>query len=204
MATPLTICVYCGANAGADPDFERTARALGAAIAERGDRLVYGGGRVGLMGTVADAAIAAGGEVIGIIPKDMVDREVGHSGLTELIQTDSMHERKANMERLADAFIALPGGFGTLDESMEMLTWNQIGYVQKPVVFLDVNEYWAPLFTFLDHAVGRGLLKPHHRAMAQYTTTVDAALTAASTPAPATVSKWSDATVSNAPSTDQT
>ncbi|NNE11978.1 MAG: TIGR00730 family Rossman fold protein, partial [Ilumatobacter sp.] len=127
------ICVFCGSNPGADPAFAGVAADLGRALATADLGLVYGGGRVGLMGVVADAALAAGGEVLGFIPQALVDREVAHTGLTDLIITDSMHTRKAAMADHADGFIALPGGFGTLDEVIEILTWNQIGVIAKPV-----------------------------------------------------------------------
>jgi uncharacterized protein (TIGR00730 family) len=156
---------------------------------------VYGGGRVGLMGLVADAALAAGGDVYGYIPQALVDREVAHQGLTELIATDSMHTRKAAMCDGADGFIALPGGFGTLDELMEILTWNQLGIIAKPVALLDVNGFYAPLFEFLDHAAGSGLIKPAHRVIAQRAESVGEAVAIATGPAPASPSKWTDPTV---------
>lgn len=189
------ICVFCGANSGNDPSFVATAAELGRAIALAGHGLVYGGGRVGLMGTVADAAMSAGGEVVGFIPQALVDREVGHHGVTQLVVTDSMHTRKAAMADRADGFVALPGGFGTLDEVMEILTWNQIGSIAKPVALLDVGGYFASLFQFFDDAVGSGLIKPQHRAMAQRATTVEQALAIATGPAPASPSKWTDPSV---------
>lgn len=187
--------MYCGANPGNDPAFVAAAAELGAAIASAGHRLVYGGGRVGLMGTVADAALAAGGEVTGVIPQHLVDREVAHRGVTELVVTTSMHTRKEVMAERADGFIALPGGYGTLDEVLEVLTWNQIGTLSKPVAFLDVAGYYESLFRFFDEAAQAGLLMPAHRAAAQRATTVDAALAIATGPAPANVSKWTDPTV---------
>ncbi len=161
------ICVFCGANPGSDPVYAETAERLGAAIAAAGYSLVYGGGRVGLMGTVADAALRAGGEVIGVIPEALTGREVEHTGVTELVVTDSMHTRKAAMADRSQGFIALPGGFGTLDEVLEILTWNQIGIIAKPVVFLDVGGYYESLFRFFDDAVTAGLIKvgaPRHGA----------------------------------------
>ena len=130
---PLSLCVYCGSRKGDDPAFEAAARAVGSAIAERGWRLVYGGGRTGLMGSVADAALAGGGEVIGVIPRALVGRELGHAGLTELIVVDTMHERKRLMAERSDAFVALPGGIGTFEELFEVWTWLQLGYHDKPV-----------------------------------------------------------------------
>jgi uncharacterized protein (TIGR00730 family) len=189
------ICVFCGANPGRDPAFAATAAELGRAIALAGHGLVYGGGRVGLMGTVADATLAAGGEVVGFIPRALVDREVGHHGVTELVVTDSMHTRKAAMADRATGFVALPGGFGTLDEVMEILTWNQIGSIAKPVAFLDVGGYFDSLFRFFDDAVADGLIKPEHRAMAQRASSVAEAITIATGPAPTGPSKWTDPSV---------
>jgi len=190
-----TICVFCGANMGRDPAFAVAAVDLGVAIAGGGHDLVYGGGRVGLMGLLADAALAAGGQVTGFIPQALVEKEVAHSGLTELIVTDSMHARKAGMCDRADGFIALPGGYGTLDEVLEILTWNQIGTIAKPVAFLDVGGYFDLLFRFLDDAVEAGLVMPAHRLMAQRATTVADAIAIASGPAPASPSKWTDPSV---------
>jgi uncharacterized protein (TIGR00730 family) len=189
------ICVFCGANPGNDPAFAAAAEALGRAIALAGYGVVYGGGRVGLMGTVADAALGAGGEVHGFMPHALVEREVSHRGLTELVVTDSMHTRKAAMADMADGFIALPGGFGTLDEVMEILTWNQIGTIAKPVVFLDGNGYFDSLFRFFDEAVESGLIKPQHRAMAQRAASVERAIEVATGPAPSSPSKWTDPSV---------
>ena len=190
-----TVCVFCGANPGNDPAFAAEAKALGGALAERGHRLVYGGGRVGLMGVVADAALAAGGEVLGFMPQALVEREVGHHGLTELLVTDTMHTRKAAMADHADGFIALPGGYGTLDEVMEILTWNQIGTIAKPVAFLDGNGYFDSLFRFFDEAVAAGLIMPRHREMAQRASTVDGAIEIATGPAPVSPGKWTDPSV---------
>jgi uncharacterized protein (TIGR00730 family) len=190
-----SICVFCGANPGVGSAFARTARLLGEALAEGSHRLIYGGGRVGLMGILADAALGAGGQVIGFMPEALVAREVAHLGLSELVVTDSMHTRKSAMCDAADGFIALPGGYGTLDEVIEILTWNQIGTIAKPVAFVDVEEYFAKLFEFFDHGVVAGLIKPEHRAMAQRTTTVGEAITVAAGPAPFSPSKWTDPTV---------
>jgi uncharacterized protein (TIGR00730 family) len=141
------------------PAYAVAARALGAAAAERGLVVVYGGGRVGLMGAVADAALAAGGEVIGVIPEELVDRELAHSGLTELYIIGSLHERKAVMAELSDAFVALPGGFGTLDELVEQLTWSQLGLHAKPIGLLDVEGYWRPLIALARHATDEGFVR---------------------------------------------
>ncbi|MAT04187.1 MAG: TIGR00730 family Rossman fold protein [Acidimicrobiaceae bacterium] len=190
-----SLCVFCGANPGNDPAIVETATELGRTIAEHGHRLVYGGGRVGLMGTVADAALAAGGDVAGFIPKALADREVAHTGLTDLVITDTMHTRKQAMCDASDGVIALPGGYGTLDEVIEILTWNQIGTVAMPVAFLDVNGYFDSLFRFFDECVEAGLIMPAHRSMAQRAESVEAALAIATGPVPASPSKWTDPTV---------
>jgi uncharacterized protein (TIGR00730 family) len=153
------VCVFCGASSGRSPAYAEAARAFGAAAAARRVGVVYGGGRVGLMGAVADAALAAGGEVVGVIPQELVDRELAHGGLTELHVVGSLHERKALMAELADAFVALPGGFGTLDELLEQLTWSQLGLHAKPVGLLDVEEYWRPLIALARHATEEGFVR---------------------------------------------
>lgn len=159
------VCVFCGSNAGNRPEYAQAARALGTLLGQRGLGLVYGGGNVGLMGIVADAAMAAGAEVIGIIPEALMRMEVGHREVTELRIVGSMHERKAMMAQLSDAFIALPGGIGTMEELFEVWTWGQLGLHGKPAAFLDVAGYYAHLHTFLDHMAAEGFLKPRHRAM---------------------------------------
>lgn len=158
-----TICVYCGANPGNKPAYAAAAEALGKAIASQGMRLVYGAGNIGLMGIVADAALAAGGEVIGVIPQGLMEKEVGHQGLTQLHVVDSMHSRKAMMANLSDAFIALPGGFGTLEELAEIATWTQLGFHRKPLGLLNVEGFYDALLGFFDHAVREGFLKAVHR-----------------------------------------
>ncbi|MDC0687237.1 TIGR00730 family Rossman fold protein [Mitsuaria sp. RG] len=160
-----SVCVFCGASIGANPAYREAAIALGQAIARRGLTLVYGGGAVGLMGTVADAALAAGGEVIGIIPQSLMNAEIGHKGLTRLEVVDGMHARKARMAELSDAFIALPGGLGTLEELFEVWTWGQLGYHAKPLGLLDVNGFYEKLGGFLDQIVEEGFVRPQHRAM---------------------------------------
>jgi uncharacterized protein (TIGR00730 family) len=151
--------VFCGASSGRLPAYAEAARAFGAAAARRGLGVVYGGGRVGLMGAVAGGALSAGGEVIGVIPQELVDRELAHGGLSELHVVGSLHERKARMAELADAFVALPGGFGTLDELMEQLTWSQLGLHGKPVGLLDVEAYWRPLIELARHATAEGFVR---------------------------------------------
>jgi hypothetical protein len=162
-AHQIGICVFCGSSSGSEPEYLEDAKALGASIAEAGWRLIYGGASVGLMGAVADAALAAGGEVIGVIPQAIVDREVAHRGLTELHFVDTMHERKALMATFSQAFVALPGGFGTLDEFMEILTWAQLGIHSKPCILVNAEGYYDDLLTFLDHAVKQGFLKGSNR-----------------------------------------
>ena len=153
------VCVFCGSSSGRLPAYAETARAFGALLASRGLGLVYGGGRVGLMGALADGALAAGGEVVGVIPQQLVDRELAHAGVSDLRIVDSLHERKALMAANADAFVALPGGFGTLDELMEQLTWSQLGLHSKPVGLLDVADYWRPLIAFARHATEEGFVR---------------------------------------------
>ena len=159
------LCVFCGAAVGERPEYADAARALGRLLAERGIGLVTGGGSVGLMGVIADAVLDAGGEAIGVIPRSLVDRELGHGGMTSLYVVGSMHERKALMHELSDAFVALPGGYGTLDELFEALTWRQLGIHGKPVAMLDTLGYWEPLKGLLDGLVDGGFV--HHGNRAQ-------------------------------------
>lgn len=156
------VCVFCGSSTGTEPAYLDAAIALGERLAGAGVGLVYGGGAVGLMGAVADAALTAGGEVTGVIPVGLFRKEVGHTGLTTLHEVDSMHDRKRLMYELADAFIALPGGLGTLEELAEVLTWNQLGILSKPVALLDVGGFWDPLVHWLTEAVEAGFIKPEH------------------------------------------
>lgn len=159
------ICVYCGANAGERPDYADAARRTAAVLAARDIELVYGGGSIGLMGVLADAALAAGGRVVGVIPEHLNEREIAHAGLSELHVVRSMHERKALMMQRADAFIALPGGLGTLEELFEILTWAQLGLHRKPVGLLDVRGYFDPLLAQLDRMVEERFLRAEHRAL---------------------------------------
>lgn len=167
------ICVFCGSARGDAPEYAAAARALGTTLAGRGIDIVYGGGRVGLMGEVADAALAAGGRVFGVIPQKLVDLESGHPGLTELFVVDSMHARKMLMAQLADAFIALPGGFGTLEELFEAVTWSQLGYHRKPVGLLDVAGFFAPLLAYLDRATLVGFIRDTYRPILQHASELD-------------------------------
>ena len=159
------ICVFCGASPGRDPAHAEVARALGRALVARGLELVYGGGSVGLMGTVADAVLAAGGRVTGVIPQVLQIRELAHPGLTDLRVVGSMHERKALMAELSDGFVALPGGMGTIEELSEVLTWAQLGLHRRPIGLLDVAGYYGPLITFFDQAESAGFLRPEHRRL---------------------------------------
>lgn len=159
----MRIAIYCGANGGNDPLYRTAAAALAAFLATEDIGLVYGGGNVGLMGTIANAALEAGGEVIGVIPQSLMDKELGHGGVTELHVVRSMHERKQRMVDLSDGFIALPGGFGTLDELFETLTWLQLSFHAKPVGMLNVNGFFDGLLEFLNHMTAQGFLKQEHR-----------------------------------------
>lgn len=173
-----TVCVFSGSSPGSRPEYLSAARALGREIALRGIRLVYGGASVGLMAAVADAALAAGAEVVGIIPRHLADKEVAHRRLTELRITSSMHERKALMAELSDGFVALPGGFGTLEEFTEILTWSQLGLHSLPSGLLDVAGYYRPLLAFLDHAVEEHFVRPEHRELLLVDTAPDRLLDA--------------------------
>ncbi len=160
-----SLCVYCGASTGNRNEYSQAARSFGELLASRQIRLIYGGGNVGLMGIVADAALAAGGQVTGVIPTALASKELAHQGLSELIEVDSMHERKLRMANLADAFVALPGGIGTLEELFEVYTWQQLGFHRKPIGLLDVAGYYRPLLDFLDQMAGRQFLRPEHRQL---------------------------------------
>ena len=159
----MRLCVFCGSSTGLDPAFASAARTLATELAARGIDVVYGGGNVGLMGIVADAALAAGGRVIGVIPHALVTRELAHQGLSEIHVVDSMHERKALMSSLSDGFIALPGGFGTLEEFCEAVTWTQLGVHAKPCGLLNVSGFYDGLLSFLEHALAEEFLRPTHR-----------------------------------------
>jgi uncharacterized protein (TIGR00730 family) len=177
MTDLRAVCVFCGSSDPADPRYRDAARALGALVARRGLGLVYGGGSVGLMGELADAALGHGGRVTGVIPKSLWAREINHTGLTELHEVGSMHERKRLMYDKSDAFIALPGGLGTLEELAEIATWSQLGLHSKPVALLDVDGFWEPLVTLLDQMVSTGLLTPASRALIRRTRSAEEALT---------------------------
>lgn len=185
-----SVCVFCGSNPGARPSYGAAAQSLGEALAARGLSLVYGGAHVGMMGTVADTVLRGGGSVLGVIPAFLAAKEIAHPGLTELRVVASMHERKALMAERADAFVALPGGFGTLDELFEILTWAQVGLHQKPCGLLNVDGFFDGLITYLDHAVKEQLLKAEHRDMLLIETTPEALLQRLVDYRPVVVEKW--------------
>lgn len=170
------LCVFCGASLGSDPAFVEAARAVGRGLAERGLTLVYGGGQVGLMGVVADGALAAGGQVIGVIPQFLKDKELAHTGVSELIVTRDMHERKRTMFELSQGFLALPGGYGTLEEIVEIMTWRHLSIHRWPIGFLNVNGYYDKLRDFFDHMVTGGLLSNELRDWVEFEQDVDAML----------------------------
>lgn len=189
------ICVFCGSNAGHNPLYRSEAEKVGRLLAVRNIELVYGAGNIGLMGAVADACLAAGGTVIGVIPealmgKEVAGRTVDHRALTRLEVVDSMHTRKARMAELSDGFIALPGGFGTFEEFCEILTWGQLGFHSKAMGLLNVNGFYDPLLALFDHAVGEGFLRPQNRAMALAETDIEGLLAAMSAYRAEPVSKW--------------
>ena len=190
-----SICVFCGSNAGHDPRYRAAAEALGRMLAERRIELVYGGGNVGLMGALADACLAAGGTVVGVIPealigKEVAGRHVDHRALTRLEVVDSMHSRKARMAELAGGFIALPGGFGTFEEFCEILTWGQLGFHGKPTGLLNVGGFYDPLLALFDQAVREGFLRSQNRAMALAETDIGRLLDAMAAYRAEPVSKW--------------
>ncbi len=160
-----SLCVYCGSSVGTDPVYRAAAERLGRVMAENRIRLVYGGGRIGLMGILADSVVAAGGSAVGVIPEFLETREVGHQGVDELHIVDSMHSRKNLMFELSDAFAVLPGGFGTLDETFEIITWRQLRLHDKPIVVIDIDGYWRPLLRLVDHVIGRGFARPEYRGL---------------------------------------
>ena len=187
-----SVCVYCGSNAGSRPLYAQRAAELGERLAAEGLAVVYGGGNVGLMGVVADAALAAGGEVIGVIPEQLVGWEVAHRGVTRLEVVANMHERKARMFDLSDAFVALPGGFGTMDEMFEMLTWRQLGLGDKPCAFLDVDGFYAPLVAMMDRMVAERFLHADQRRDLWHGEDAAAMLAWMQAYVPAQADKWLD------------
>ncbi len=173
LSRPRSLCVYCGSSLGLDPRHADAARRLGALLAREGIQIVYGGGAVGLMGALADAALAEGGQVVGVLPRGLFSREVAHRGLTELHEVGSMHERKQLMVDLADGFVALPGGLGTLEELAEVATWAQLGIHDLPIAVVDVDRYWQPLAAFFDRAVAEGFLHGRNRDRVLWVEDVD-------------------------------
>jgi uncharacterized protein (TIGR00730 family) len=171
------VCVFCGSSVGRRAEYQKAAREAGRLLAERGIGMVYGGGRIGLMGIAADAALTAGGKVIGVIPEALALKEVAHAGLTELHVVRSMHERKAMMAELSDGFIALPGGFGTFEEFCEIVTWSQLGLHRKPCGLLNVNGYYDPLVSMIDASVQEGFVRQHHRGLILHESSTERMLT---------------------------
>lgn len=190
MADLRAVCVFCGSSTPPDPQYRDAARALGTLLARSGVGLVYGGGSVGLMGELADAALASGGRVTGVIPVGLFSREIGHTGLTDLREVGSMHERKQLMYDLSDAFIALPGGLGTLEELAEVATWSQLGLHSKPIALLDIDSFWEPLVTQLDRMVSVGLLKQANRDLIQRARSPEEALIVLASAEPSHTEKW--------------
>lgn len=190
--TVRRLCVFCGSSVGKRPAYRRAAEELGNFLAKEKIAIVYGGGNVGLMGVMADAALEAGGEVIGVIPEHLMAREVGHLGLSKLHVVKSMHERKALMADLSDAFLAMPGGFGTFEEFCEVLTWSQLGLHQKPCGLLNVEGYYTPMLEMFDHAVDEGFLKPENRHIVLASDSIPEMLDAMRDWRPVAVEKWLD------------
>jgi uncharacterized protein (TIGR00730 family) len=184
------VCVFCGSSAGTQPEYRESAESLARELAARGIGLVFGGGCVGLMGVVADAALAAGAEAIGVIPQHLVDREIAHRGLTDLRVVHSMHERKALMAELSDAFIALPGGFGTFEEFCEVVTWTQLGLHRKRCGLLNVRGFYDPLLALFDRAMADGFIKPSNRELVVSQATPSALLDALARPLASLEPKW--------------
>ena len=174
------LCVYCGSSRGVDPQFREAARELGTLLAAAGIELVYGGGRVGLMGLLADAVLTAGGKVTGVIPARLLQAEVAHPGVSEMVVVDSMHDRKRLMAEKADAFAVLPGGIGTLDELFETLSWKQLELHDKPILLVDIGGYWAPLRALLDHVVINGFARPQTQEFVHVVPSVSALMSALS------------------------
>src|ERR1022692_4680686 len=186
------ICVFCGSSQGSRPEYRTAAEEMGRELVRRNVGLVYGGGNVGLMGVIADAVLKAGGEAVGVIPQHIMSREIGHKGLTKLHVVHSMHERKALMADLSDAFVAMPGGFGTLEEFCEVVTWTQLGLHAKPCGILNVRRYYSPLLAMFDHAVEERFLKPENRALVLARESPSELLRALDEWRPVRVEKWLD------------
>jgi uncharacterized protein (TIGR00730 family) len=192
QTTIRRLCVYCGSAFGARESYREGAVRLGGLIAERGIELVYGGGHVGLMGAVADGALAAGGHVIGVIPRALMDRELGHTGIQDLRVVADMHERKMTMADLAGGFIAMPGGWGTLEELTEMLTWLQLGIHAKPIGLLNLDGYYDGFLTFAERMIEEAFVRPEHRTLLNVEADPEALLARLMTPMPPPIDKWFD------------
>jgi uncharacterized protein (TIGR00730 family) len=190
MSETRRVCVFCGSNTGTHPSYRSAAAAMGRTLVRRGKGLVYGGGRVGLMGIIADAVLEAGGEVTGIIPDSLAVKEIRHDGLTELVVVPNMHARKAKMAELSDAFVAMPGGYGTLEELFEVVTWAQLGLHDKPVALLNVGGYFDGLLGCIDSAVAEGFIRPEHRRLLMSGSEPDALLDALDRFEPVVQEKW--------------
>lgn len=186
------ICVFCGANFGCHLDYEDAAREFGRELAGNGMRLIYGGAKVGLMGVLADEALAAGGEVLGVMPKFLAEREVAHPDI-QMEWVDSMHTRKTRMAELADAFVVLPGGFGTMEEFFEILTWAQLGMHQKPIALLDIRQFFQPLILFLRHCAGQGFIRHEQLSMLQHAQDAADVLPRLAAYRPVDVTRWLEA-----------
>ena len=185
-----TVCVFCGSARGERSSYAEAARLLGQTLARRGLRVVFGGGQVGLMGVLADAVLQAGGEAVGVMPKSLLEKEIGHQSLTELHVVSTMHERKALMADLSDGFIALPGGYGTFEELLEVLTWAQLSLHEKPCGLLNVEGFYDPLLSLFDHAVGQGFIRGDHRALALTAEDPERLLDLMQSHAPPSTEKW--------------
>ncbi|MGE0494381.1 MAG: TIGR00730 family Rossman fold protein [Vulcanimicrobiota bacterium] len=187
---PKSLCVFCGSSPGRHPLYAEAAAEFGAKLVAAGYQLVYGGGRVGLMGIVADSVLQAGGEVVGVIPHFLNSKEIGHSGVTRLEAVDTMHERKARMEKLSDAFVALPGGFGTYEEILEIITWGQLGLHRKPIGLFNLKGYYEPLLSQVERGIEEGFIKPSYRQLLVAADSADALLAALERYQPPKVKQW--------------
>jgi uncharacterized protein (TIGR00730 family) len=172
----MNICVYCGSSPGKNKLIIEQSRAFGKILADQNHTLIYGGSSLGIMGAIADAVMINGGEVIGVIPENLFSKEVAHQGITRLITVRDMHQRKSHMAELADSFVAFPGGFGTMEELFEIITWNQIGILNKPVVIMNIDGYYDPLIRMLDHSVDVGFIKPENRKIVRVSETLEQCL----------------------------
>ncbi len=172
----MNICVYCGSSNGNNSNILKKSQAFGRLLAERGHNLVYGGSSLGIMGTIADSVMLNGGEVIGVIPENLFSKEVAHTGITRLITVKDMHQRKSHMAELSDAFVAFPGGFGTMEELFEIITWNQIGLINKPVTIMNIDGFYDHLITMIDHSVDVGFIKDKNRQIVQVAETLEQCL----------------------------